>query len=84
MRIITLVALCSVLTACAGQPAQMPVNLNLTGSDYCSIARPVRWHEKDTKDTITGVRRENAKYARVCGPAAKAKAKAKSKGWVLF
>jgi len=64
LAILAAIVTAALLSGCGGNP--MPINLNLKGSDYCDIARPVRWHQKDTKDTITQVRRENAKHARVC------------------
>jgi hypothetical protein len=83
MRTLALVTIAALLSGCGGAWSNpVPLNLNLTGSDYCTIAKPVTWNPKDTKATIGQVRRENAKHARVC-PKAKP-AKTATKGWLTW
>lgn len=52
----------AVLGGCATAP---PVQV--TGDNYCRIAKKIRWSVRDTTDTITAIRRENGKHRRVCG-----------------
>jgi hypothetical protein len=58
-------AVAIVMGGCAQEPPVQPVNI--TASDYCQIAQKVTWSPDDTRQTITEVRRENAKVDRRCG-----------------
>ncbi|MGD9724530.1 MAG: hypothetical protein AB7U76_25095 [Pirellulales bacterium] len=61
-------ASCLVLAAsgCAGDT--MNVETKLVGSDFCKIQRQkLSWSTADTKDTIHGIRRFNAKWDKRCG-----------------
>jgi hypothetical protein len=49
---------------CAQNAPVQPVNI--TASDYCQIAQKVTWSPDDTRQTITEVRRENAKHDSRC------------------
>lgn len=33
----------------------------------CKIARPIRWSERDTPETIRGVKEHNAVFKSLCG-----------------
>jgi type IV pilus biogenesis protein CpaD/CtpE len=57
----------ALLGGCAQEPPVQPVNI--TASDYCAIAQKVTWSVDDTRETISGVRREAAKWDRRCGRA---------------
>lgn len=59
MRLLPLLILTSLLSACASQPA--PINLSVTSDTYCSTAEKITWSTADTPATIRQVRRENAK-----------------------
>ena len=47
-------------------PAKWLPTVNVDGNSYCKIAEKRTWHEKDTAATVTGVRKENAKIAKLC------------------
>jgi hypothetical protein len=49
-----------VLGGCATAP------VTVTGDSYCRISKKIRWSVEDTPETITAIRRENAKHRRVC------------------
>jgi hypothetical protein len=49
---------------CAKEPMQQ---VNITADSYCQIAQKVSWSVDDTRRTIDGVRRENAKWDQRCG-----------------
>lgn len=62
MKIAALGLAVAVLGGCATAP---PVKV--TGDSYCRIAKKIQWSVEDTTETISAVRRENAKHRRVCG-----------------
>lgn len=41
--------------------------VEVTADNYCRIAKKIRWSVRDTTETITAVRKENAKHRRICG-----------------
>lgn len=57
-----LVLLALALAGCASSPVKVQVR----GDSYCSIAAPLSWVPADTQPTIHGIRRENAKFNRIC------------------
>jgi hypothetical protein len=57
-------AVAIIMGGCAKEPGAQPVNI--TASDYCMIAQKVTWSPDDTRQTITEVRRENAKHDKRC------------------
>jgi len=62
MRFAVLGLAVAVLGGCAtGQ------SVKVQGDSYCRIAKKIRWSVRDTTETITSIRRENAKHRRVCG-----------------
>lgn len=61
MRFAALGLAVAVLGGCATAPVQV------TGDTYCKIAKKIRWSVRDTTETITAVRKENAKHRRLCG-----------------
>lgn len=61
MRFAALGLALAVLGGCATVPVEV------TADNYCRIAKKIRWSMYDTTDTITAIRRENAKHRRVCG-----------------
>jgi hypothetical protein len=58
----------TVLCACAKQQAEPAIAV----APYCDVARPIYWSAKDTRITKEQADRENAKWKRLCGGAAKA------------
>lgn len=54
------------LSACA-TPQQAAGTVSVTSDSYCLVAEKITWSKRDTRETITGVRRENAKHDRLCG-----------------
>ncbi len=70
MRRIVLAAVAALgLSGCGKDMAIQPVSL--VASNYCQIARKLTWDVRDTPATIHGIRVENAKWDRTCGPATK-------------
>jgi hypothetical protein len=59
------VAAAALFAGCANGPPMQPVQI--TADSYCQIARKVSWSVDDTRRTIDGVRRENAKFDARCG-----------------
>lgn len=58
------------LAGCSGK--DVPIQpITIVGSDYCEIAEKIQWDLQDTKKTIDGVRRHNAKWDAKCGKGAK-------------
>lgn len=71
MRLVMLAAGAAVgLSGCGKDLPLQPVSL--VASNYCQIARKLTWDVRDTPATIHGIRVENAKWDRTCGPVAKA------------
>lgn len=56
------------LTGCAGQ-SEVPMQpVSVTGSDFCqTMGEKLTWDIKDTRPTIRGINRINAKYDSKCG-----------------
>lgn len=69
MRLILVLIAAAGLAGCATTGDAQPEarQLAVTTSDYCGIARPLRWSPDDTPDSITAMKRENAKFNRTCG-----------------
>lgn len=60
---------CMVLAAggCVSDGGNLNISPNLVGSDFCEIQRQkLSWDIKDTRETIQGIRRFNAKWDRRC------------------
>lgn len=58
------------LAAAGGCEPTMTVETKLIGSDLCKIQTDkLTWSTRDTKETIHGVRRFNAKWDARCGKA---------------
>lgn len=68
MRYATIAGLALALGGCSSLgdiPTVQPVNL--VGSDFCKIVpEKLTWDVKDTRATITGIRRFNAKHDARC------------------
>jgi len=58
------IALAALLLAGCETPGP---RVSVTGDSYCKVYRPLSWEPADTPPTIDGIRRENAKYSRLCG-----------------
>jgi hypothetical protein len=54
--------------AFAGCVSTQPLAVSVQGDNYCAIAAKIRWSMQDTRETITQVSRENAKWDRACRP----------------
>lgn len=67
MKWIAAIIVSLALAGCAGQDiAVQPVNI--VSSDFCEIQRDkLTWDVKDTRETIKGIRRFNAKHDARCG-----------------
>lgn len=60
--------LAAILAGCAKEPPAVPVQpVTITASDFCKIASKLSWDLADTRETINGIRRHNAKYDSRCG-----------------
>jgi hypothetical protein len=55
----------ALLTGCEQPVPQLPA-IAVTASDYCQIAAKIGWDWKDTSQTISGIRREIAKWDQRC------------------
>lgn len=60
-------ALGGALTGCAGKP-EIPVQpVSIIGSDFCQLVpEKLTWDVKDTRPTIKGIHRLNAKWDAKC------------------
>jgi hypothetical protein len=63
--VFSLLSAAFVLIALLGGCGSSPVRV--TNDTLCKIDRPVTWSKADTKATIDGNRRHNARYHRSCG-----------------
>lgn len=64
------ISTCFVMAAGGCVSDSMNVETKLVGSDFCRIQKSkLSWDVSDTKETINGVRRFNAKWDRRCGKA---------------
>jgi hypothetical protein len=70
MRILIAALVLALLSACAKQQADPAIAV----APYCEVARPVYWSAKDTRATKEQTDRENAKWKRLCGDQARARA----------
>jgi type IV pilus biogenesis protein CpaD/CtpE len=70
MRILIAALVLALLSACAKQQPEPA----LAVAPYCEVARPVYWSAKDTRATKEQADRENAKWKRLCGDVARARA----------
>ncbi len=71
LRIMAL-TLCLGLAACSGK--DVPIQpVSIIGSDFCeTMGEKLTWNVKDTRPTIKGINRLNAKFdAKGCGKAEK-------------
>jgi len=50
----------AVLGGCATAPVQV------TNDTHCRIDRPLKWSVRDTRETISEIRRHNARFRGVC------------------
>lgn len=67
---IAMIIVALALAGCSGK--EVPIQpITIVGSDYCEIAEKIQWDLQDTKKTIDGVRRHNAKWDAKCGKGAK-------------
>ena len=74
LALLLLLCLMPLLQGCASfaeatqavDPAKWLPTVNVDGNSYCKIAERRTWHEKDTPETVTGVRKENAKINKLC------------------
>lgn len=72
MLVVVTVATTGCTTTAAPPP---PPPVNVTADTYCAAARQHDWSVDDTKETIDGIRKSNAGYAKRCEDAKKNGAK---------
>jgi len=52
------------LAGCVQEPPVQKVTVK--GDTYCKIAKPITYSKRDSKDTISQIRKHNRSYDRVC------------------
>ena len=70
MRVSGILVAASLLAACAKQQTDPAIAV----APYCDVARPIYWSAQDTRATKEQADRENAKWKRLCGSQAGARA----------
>lgn len=70
--IVGLLAVACNLQGCASKEPPPPVPIQpvtIKGDTFCRIMNQrLSWHPRDTRETIDGIRRLNAKWVARCGP----------------
>lgn len=59
-------SLALLLSGCAQDPPVPVQPVSIVAHDYCQIAEKLTWEPRDTRPTIDGIRRHNARYDSRC------------------